>query len=108
MTEATQLPADQCPEVGAVYNYEGQNFEVTRVDPQSFVVFDGADWVDAIEFTDHVESAQTATVTYVMALDLFVGSYESGIIEEGEEDDGEEPPEATQLPADETQAKPKG
>jgi hypothetical protein len=105
MTEATQLPADDCPEVGAVYNYEGQNFAVTRVDPDSFVVFGNDDeWTDAIEFTDHVGEGETATVRYVMALDLFVESYELGIIDEGEGDDAE----ATQLPADEPQAKPKG
>jgi hypothetical protein len=97
MTEATQQPAD-VPQVGAVYNYEGQNYEVTRVDPKSFVVFGNDDeWTPAIEFTDHVSDAETATVDYVMALDLFVESYELGVIEEGAEN---APPEASETPDD--------
>ena len=86
-----QQPVD-LPAVGAVYNYQGQNYAVTRCEPQSFLVQDGDCWTEAIEFTDHVAGDQTATVKYVMPLADFMDSYESGEITEGGE--------ATQLPAD--------
>lgn len=101
--------AYECPEVGAVYNYEGQNFVVTRVEPDSFLTLsDEADWTDAIEFTDHVGDGETATVSYVMALDLFVESYALGVIEEGADNDDEAPPEAESKPSPEPQPEPKG
>jgi len=103
MTEPTQLPADGAPpEVGAVYNYEGQNYAVTRVEPDRFLVLgDDAEWTDAIEFTDHVGEGESAKVSYVMALDLFVESYALGVIDEGVS--------AEQLPADDQpEAEPKG
>ena len=91
MTEATQLPADAPVEVGAVYNYEGQNFVVTRVEPARFICLtDGEEWTDAIEFTDHVSEGETAEVSYVMALDLFVESYVLGVIEEGADDESDD------------------
>jgi hypothetical protein len=94
MTEATQLPADDLPEVGAVYHYGGDNYAVTRVDPGSFICLgDDEEWTDAIAFTDHVAEGETATITYVMPLDLFVESYELGIIDEtapGEDGGGEQ------------------
>jgi hypothetical protein len=112
MTEATQLPADSCPEIGAVYHYGGDNYAVTRVEPGHFLCLgDDAEWTDAIEFTDHVGEGETATVLYVMALDLFVDSYELGVIEEGasaEQQPAGEPGEPTQLPADGEAATPKG
>ena len=115
MTEATQLPADDVPEVGACYNYGGDNYVVTRVDPESFLVLGSSDcWTPAIAFTDKVGDGETATLEYVMSLADFVDCYESGEIVEGEapEVDNELPdddaPEATQLPADDPTAKPKG
>ena len=95
MTGPTQLPADaETPEVGACYNYEGQNFVVTRVEPGRFICFGNDDeWTDAIEFTDVVGDGETAMVSYVMALDLFVGSYRDGIIDEGAGDGDEEAPQ---------------
>jgi hypothetical protein len=111
MTEATQLPADDLPEVGAVYNYGGDNYAVTRVEPGSFLCLgDDEEWTDAIEFTDHVGEGETATVNYVMALDLFVESYELGVIEEGASAEQQPTDEASaeQQPADESQPEPKG
>ena len=106
MTEATQLPADGVPEVGAIYNYEGDNYKVTRVEPDHFLTSEGELWCDAIEFTDHVEEGETATITYVMPLDLFVESYELGVIEE---DHGDEGPATKPVEPDEPdEAQPKG
>jgi hypothetical protein len=85
------------PAIGAIYNYAGDNYAVTKVEPDHFLAIgqDG-EWADAIEFTDHVGEGETPTITYVMALDDFVGNYAEGEIEEGAE--------AVQLPADPPEA----
>jgi len=113
MNEPTQLPADALPEVGSCYNYEGQNFVVTRVEPSRFLVLgDDAEWTDAVEFTDHVGEGETAMVSYVMAADLFAESYALGVIEEGAEVDNELPdeeaPEVDNELPDEPSPEPKG
>jgi len=95
MTEATQLPAGATPEIGAIYNYGGDNYEVTRVQPGHFLAI-GSDgqWGDAVEFTDHVGEGETATILYICALDDFTKFYAEGEIDENA------PPEATQIPAE--------
>jgi len=113
VTEPTQLPADGAtPEVGACYNYNGQNFVVKRVEPARFICLaeDGL-WPDAVEFTDHVGEGETAKVSYVMPLDLFVESYALGVIEEGasaEQLPAEESPEVDNELPDEPEAETKG
>jgi len=71
------------PEVGSVWNYEGDNYIVTRVDEENFLCQDDGDWVDAIEITDKVGAGETAKVTYVLSLDNFVENYNEGEITEG-------------------------
>ena len=73
------------PEVGSVWNYGGDNYVVTRVDEDSFIVQDDGDWVDAIEITDKVNEGESAKVTYVLSLDSFVDNYSEGEIVEGVE-----------------------
>jgi hypothetical protein len=92
------------PTIGSVYNYEGNNYKVTRAEPGKFLVL-GADgeWEDGVEFTDHVNDGETATIEYVMSLDDFNLSYVPGEIDEGAaagELPAGTPPQATQLPAD--------
>jgi hypothetical protein len=91
------------PQIDEIYNYEGDNYKVTRVEPGHFLVQDDEHWCDAIELTDHVAEGETATVLYVLPLDDFQDNYVLGEIVEGAAPDNalpEAPPEATQLPAE--------
>ena len=95
------------PAIGAIYNYGGDNYRVTKIEPDHFLAIgqDG-EWADAVEFTDHVGEGETATLTYVMALADFEANYSEGEIEEGAEAsqqpaEGGAPPEAAQQPAGE-------
>ena len=108
MTEATQLPAGGVPEVGSIYNYEGDNYKVTRVEPDHFLTSEGDLWCDAIEFTDHVAEGETATILYVMPLDLFVESYELGVIEEDHSDEEAATKPSPDDASDPDEAQPKG
>lgn len=106
---ATQLPAG--PAVGAVHNYGGDNYAVTRIEPGKFLCLGQNDaWEDAIEFTDHVKEGETATIKYVCTLAEFTEFYAAGEIEEGasaEQLPSDGPPKPTQLPA-QPEAAPKG
>ena len=97
--------------VGKIYNYGGDNYRVTRVDPDRFLVGDRDSWSDAVEFTDHVQDGETATITYVTGLDAFESNYKEGEITEGADAStlpaDQLPPSATQLPADDYQPAPK-
>jgi hypothetical protein len=81
--------------VGSVYNYGGDNYVVTRYEPNHFLVQVEGGYADAVGLTDHVKPDETATVDYVLPASDFEASYIPGEIVEGEE-----PPEASQLPAD--------
>jgi len=89
------------PEVGSVWNYGGDNYIVTRVEPDRFICQDDGDWVDAIEITDKVNEGEEAKVTYVLSLDSFVDNYNEGEITEGASPDNT-------LPNEGEEAAPKG
>jgi len=90
MPEAEQLPV-ATPTVGANYNYGGDNYVVTRFEPNHFLVQDTeGDWVDAVEFTDVVGEGETATIKYVVTAEVFE-HYHEGLIDEDAEIDNSLP-----------------
>ena len=90
--------------IGAIYNYGGDNYKVTRHEPNKFLCMaTDEEWVDAVAFTDHVKDGETATIEYVMGAEDFEDNYSPGETEEGasaEQQPAGEQPEASQLPAD--------
>jgi hypothetical protein len=83
MVEVTTLPTDNPPIVGNHYNYGGDNYTVTRYEPEHFIVQTyGGDWENAVEFQDLVDAGETPTVLYVVGQTTFVDNYEPGNIPE--------------------------
>jgi hypothetical protein len=81
------------PEIGEVYNCQGDLFEVTMVDPGNYQTAQaGGEWEDAVEFK-HRE--QETAARFVLSVDAFLSSYFP--VDDDDEEQLEHPPEGEQF-----------